>query len=365
MPPPTLSELRQFAIDRSLFPPTTLKRAMARMGFVQADPIRAPARAQDLVLRHRVAGYRAGDLERRYASLDIDEGVFINYGFMAADRYALMHPRNVTSSWSNLRRTRAEALHGFVRDRGSVHPRLASEHFAHGSVTNYWGGTSNATTHLLDEMHYAGSLRIIRREGGIRIYAAHDHGSDPVSGAERQRRLDALVDLAVGVYAPLPASTLSYVVARLRWAVPQWRRFLRAALLRAKARLSSARVDGGDWYWPAGERPRRSQPKTVVRLLAPFDPVVWDRRRFQRFWGWPYQFEAYKPAAKRTFGYYALPLLWLDRIVGWGNLSVTKGRLQASIGYVDGQPPSEAGFATALEAEIERMRVFLRLETTD
>jgi uncharacterized protein YcaQ len=186
-----------------------------------------------------------------------------------------------------------------------------------------------------------------------------------VDPAERERRLDALVDMAVGVYAPVPASTLSYLVARLRLAVPQWSRFLRATLVRAKARLSSAHVDGGDWYWPAGERPRRRQPQPVVRLLAPFDPVVWDRRRFQRFWGWPYQFEAYKPAPKRTFGYYALPLLWLDRIVGWGNLSVTTGRLHASIGYVDGQPPAETDFKTALEAEIERMRVFLRLETTD
>jgi len=365
MPPVTLSALRQFAIDRSLFRPTTLKRAIERMGFVQADPIRAPARAQDLMLRHRVVGYRAGDLERRYAALGIDEGFFVNYGFMPADGYALMHPRNVTSGWSKTRRARADALHAFVRERETMHPRVASEHFGHGSVTNYWGGTSSATTHLLDEMHYAGTLRIARREGGIRIYAAHDHGPSLVDAAERQRRLDALVDLAVRVYAPVPASTLSFLVGRLRWAVPQWRRFLRPALVRAKARLASARVDGVEWYWPANERLRRTQPQETVRLLTPFDPVVWDRRRFQRFWGWAYQFEAYKPAAKRTIGYYALPLLWLDRMVGWGNLSVRGGRLEAAIGYVGEQPPPEAGFSGALEAEIERMRHFLQVETTE
>jgi hypothetical protein len=54
------------AVARTLFRPTTLSRAIDKLGFVQADPIRAPARAQDLILRHRVAGYRAGDLERRY-----------------------------------------------------------------------------------------------------------------------------------------------------------------------------------------------------------------------------------------------------------------------------------------------------------
>src|SRR5947207_11207489 len=77
----TLDALRRFAVARSLFPPTTLQRALDRLGFVQADPIRAPARAQDLTLRHRVRRYAAGDLERRYAALDVEEDVFINYGF--------------------------------------------------------------------------------------------------------------------------------------------------------------------------------------------------------------------------------------------------------------------------------------------
>jgi len=81
----TLDDLRRFAVARSLFPPTTLTRALDTLGFVQADPIRAPARAQDLTLRHRVAGYRAGDLERLYHTLDIEEDVFINYGFVTRD----------------------------------------------------------------------------------------------------------------------------------------------------------------------------------------------------------------------------------------------------------------------------------------
>src|SRR5690242_11557781 len=77
-----LSDLRRYAIARSLFEPTTLKRAIKRLGFVQADPILAPARAQDLTLRQRVAGYRAGDLERLYARLGLEEDFFVNYGFM-------------------------------------------------------------------------------------------------------------------------------------------------------------------------------------------------------------------------------------------------------------------------------------------
>jgi uncharacterized protein YcaQ len=89
----TIKQLRRFSIARSLFAPTTLKRAIHRLGFVQADPIRSPARAQDLTLRHRVKDYRVGDLERRYPALGIEEDFFINYGFLPQATQALMHPR--------------------------------------------------------------------------------------------------------------------------------------------------------------------------------------------------------------------------------------------------------------------------------
>ena len=88
--PITLATLRRFALTRSLFKPTTLKRAIHKLGFVQADPIRAPARAQDLTLRHRVTDYRAGDLEQRYAKLGIEEDFFVNYGYLPRDTQALM-----------------------------------------------------------------------------------------------------------------------------------------------------------------------------------------------------------------------------------------------------------------------------------
>src|ERR1700734_3822449 len=94
--PITLDALRHFAVARSFFTPTTLKRALHRVGFVQADPIRAPARAQDLMLRHRVKDYRAGDLERHYAKLDIEEDFFVVYGFLTRSLQALMHPRSDT-----------------------------------------------------------------------------------------------------------------------------------------------------------------------------------------------------------------------------------------------------------------------------
>ena len=88
---PDLAALRRHAVARSLFTPTTLLKAVEQLGgFVQADPLRAPARAQDLTLRHRVKGYQAGDLERRYPRLPLQEDFFINYGFVTAELRALM-----------------------------------------------------------------------------------------------------------------------------------------------------------------------------------------------------------------------------------------------------------------------------------
>jgi uncharacterized protein YcaQ len=366
--PITLADLRRFAVARSLFPPTTLKRALHRIGFVQADPIRAPARAQDLILRHRVKGYRSGDLERRYDKLDVHEDFFINYGFVTREIQALMHPRlksriRAQGSIPHLpaRPTRAQLLLEFVRERGVVHPQEADEHFSHGTVKNYWGGRSNATTHLLDAMHYQGLLRVARREAGIRLYAAHHHDPGPADAAGRRARIDALVDAAVHVYAPLPAASLRILVGRLRLAAPQWQRDLTSALQRARERLSRTSIDGIDWFWPAGEDARNGATQDTVRLLAPFDPVVWDRARFERLWGWVYRFEAYTPPSKRVRGYYALPMLWRDDVIGWSNLTVKDGELKPDFGYV-GSPPRNPTFRRELEAELARIRVFLGLE---
>jgi uncharacterized protein len=355
----TLDDLRRAAVARSLFPATTLERAIDTLGFVQADPIRAPARAQDLTLRHRVIDYRAGDLERQYSRLNVHEDVFVNYGFVTGAVQALMHPRGGPVPWSAGRGKIVRALLDFVRDRGLVHPREVDERFSHGTVTNYWGGVSSATTHLLEAMHYRGLLRVVRREAGVRIYAACAHGDKPRDAATRRVRLDALVDVVVGTYAPLPAASLSMLVKRLRFAVPQWAGELERALQRAKRRLAQTRVDGVDWHWPAAEAPAVGTPDATVRLLAPFDPVVWDRRRFEMFWGWPYRFEAYTPTPKRKLGYYALPLLWRDRVIGWGNLSVKNGTLESAFGYIGAHAPRERAFRRALEEEVDRFRVFL------
>ena len=360
MPAPTLDALRRYAIARSLFTPTTLPRAIQRLGFVQADPIRSPARAQDLTLRHRVKDYRAGDLERRYPRLQVEEDCLVNYGFLPREHLALMHPREPRRVWDAATRRRADEVLAFVRERGPVHPRQVDQHFAHGRVRNYWGGSSNASTQLLDGLHYRGLLRVQRREGGIRVYAATAHPPTDDSPEGRARRAAALVDLIVRKYAPLPAASLTYLARLLGYGAPHLASQVRAALSQARSRLPSCRIDGATWYWPEGENPnaRRHAVDDSLRLLAPFDPVVWDRRRFELFWGWTYKFEAYTPAAKRSFGYYALPMLWQGQVPGWANISLRGGRVEAEFGYVAAAPRGRA-FRAALDDELQRMTEFL------
>ena len=368
--PPTLDDLRCYAVARTLFKPTTLPKAITKLGFVQADPIRAPARAQDLTLRHRVVGYRAGDLERRYDKLPIEEDFFVNYGFVPRATYALMHPRTARTVWPAARQRQAQDVLAFVRERGVVHPAEVDAQFSHGQAKNWFGGNSRVSTQLLDGMHYRGLLRVARRESGVRLYAVRD-GPDaaPADAADSRAVLDALVDVVVHKYAPLPERSLSELVSRLRLGVPQWAAEQRPALVRAKSRLQSVHVEGLTWFWPLGENPCSSRYSGLdaadgagsVRLLAPFDPLVWDRRRFEALWGWAYRFEAYTPAPKRVRGYYALPLLWGQQVIGWGNVSVAGGVLHSTLGYVSGAAPRGAAFKGALGEELQRMRAFLAL----
>jgi uncharacterized protein YcaQ len=354
-----LADLRRYAIARSLFAPRDLQHAIDRLGFVQADPIRAPARAQDLALRHRVAGYRAGDLDRSYPTLAVEEDFFVNYGFVSRELSALMHPRAGSHRWSDARRRRARAVLAFIAEHGEAHPRDVEARFAHGAVVNAWGGTSNATTHLLEAMHHRGLLRVARREAGIRVYAVRLR--PPTHPSTPRARLDALIDVLVAKYAPLPAATLSPIVRRLRYAVPQLARGIDDALGRARRRLAHAHVDGVEWYWPANEGPLDLADAVdgEARLLAPFDPIVWDRARFERFFGWSYRFEAYTPPAKRKLGYYALPLLYADEVIGWANMTTKDGALVSEIGYLRGRAPRGRAFARALDDELSRMRRFM------
>src|SRR5258705_12490925 len=88
-----LAALRAHAATRTFFRADDLAEAVRTLGFVQIDPIRAPARAQDLILRHRVRDYRAGELEARFSELPLVEDFVHVYGVLPEASLDLLHPR--------------------------------------------------------------------------------------------------------------------------------------------------------------------------------------------------------------------------------------------------------------------------------
>lgn len=367
--PLSAARLRAWAVHWSITAIATddLAAAIARLGFVQADPLRAPARAQDLILRHRVRGYRAGDLERRYPELGVEEDFLYAYGFVSAETRPLLHPRREPYGPHAPSGLAAEVL-AFVRERGPTHPRDLEARFGRGRATNGWGGVSKATTHALGQLHYHGLLRVARRVDGIRVYevAPPPAVTDPLPPAERLRRVALLI---ARVLAPAPQATLQAMVGHLAHATRglEGRRGAVRDLLASGELEGDEAEDGVHYVWPAGMARSAGEDDGAarrVRFLAPFDPVVWDRRRFEHLWGWAYRFEAYTPAPKRRFGHYAMPLLWGEDVTGWVNCAVRGGRLDVAPSFVVGQPPPGSGFRAAFDVEVARMEHFLGISET-
>lgn len=348
-----LAALRAHAVARSLRPAASVAAAIDAMRFLQLDPIRAPARAADLILRQRVAGYRAGDLDRAYPWSGLAEDFLHVYGVMPESTRALLHPRTryrfrVESEHPRL----ASRVLAHVGREGETHPRDLAVLGRHRTV-NGWGGHSTATTRVLEALHFRGSLRVARRASGTKVYSLAEPSShEPRAAAERARELLLLL---LDLYGPLPEVSfrqLAKMIDETSVSAARRERSL-AALLRDDA-VARFAMDGAPWLAIAGEA-EAAQEGDRVRFLAPFDPVVWDRRRFACFWGWDYRLEAYTPPARRKFGYYALPLLWRDDVVGFVNATARDGTLAVVPGYVRAAPRG-AAFRRELAAEADRLR---------
>jgi uncharacterized protein YcaQ len=246
-----------------------------------------------------------------------------------------------------------------VREQGQLHPSEARSMLGTQRTVNAWGGMSAATTKALERLHHHGLLRVSHRRNGTKVYEPAPERENERSPDERLRRC---VVLLTRLLAPVPERTLREVITQLRrnsHGVP--RRPEVVADLVHSGELRTASVDGAVYVWPTdvGDAAATPDNGARVRFLAPFDPVVWDRRRFEQLWGWPYRFEAYTPAAKRRFGYYALPLLWRDRVIGWVNAATDKrDGLSVDAQFADARP-REKLFSRAFDDEVDRLRSML------
>lgn len=333
----------------------SLGAALDGLRFVQADPIRSPARAQDLILRQRIGGYQSGDLERDFPEMEAEEGFLFAYGFMKPAVWRDLHGR----PRAKLSKLEREVL-SVVRELGEAHPRDLAERFGKRSVRSAWGGKSQETKRTLEDLHDNGFLRVSGREKGIRMYGVPvDSGEGEADPKLSYSRL-ALV--TAHVFGPTSKRFLISELRGLRHLIPK--RGEREKVideLLVSGELEELEVEGQRYIqirdgWPSGKVVDR------VRILAPFDPLVRDRQRFEQVWGWSYRFEAYVPAARRERGYYAMPLLWRDDVIGWANANVVGEQLKVEVGFV-GKRPRTKSFTGALEAEVEAMSKFMGLKS--
>jgi uncharacterized protein YcaQ len=356
----TLDQLRRYAVARTFGEPVNLMGAVRRLGYLQADPIRAPARAQDLILRHRVEAYHTDDLEKNYPQLPIIEDVLHNYGFFPEEHRALLYPRVLSSRWRDFideHRPMRRKLLRFLSEQDEAHPRTVERVLGAGARVNGWGGASSATTLMLEALHREGLARVCRRDKGLRVYALARPREAAISPVARA---DGLIELIVNLYAPLQARSLMRLISMMGTYKPEVDFDARIELSIKRGKYRRVAVDGVAYVWPAHETVPDAEADEV-RFLAPFDPVVWDRARFEHLWGWAYRFEAYTPPAKRKLGYYALPLLWRDHVIGWANTSLAAGQLNVQLGYASRKllRRNTAAFNSSLECETERYRCFL------
>jgi uncharacterized protein YcaQ len=307
-------------------PAADVAAAVAHHAYIQIDPINVTGRMHDLILRNRVAGYREGDLMRH---LHGDKSPLT-----ASERTAFEHHLPPTG-----------ILVAFPLD---AWPHLLTANAARSRQTGAWSGRLTPSErelakHVLSEIAARGPLRSAHFEdkrhssrkvwGTMRLVKStmqklFFHGELLIAGRTPDNH--RLYDLPQRV---LPSTVLAAKTPPAsdtdRWLTLTQLRQRRLVLLKKKELplvddlvqavkisgcplLHCLREDAGLFDLPAGDT--KSPP--VVRLLAPLDPLIYDRRVTSALWNFDYTWEVYTPPAKRVRGYYALPILAGTELVG-------------------------------------------------
>jgi uncharacterized protein YcaQ len=309
--------------------------ALAHHGYVQIDPINVCGRMHDHILRNRVAGYAEGGLMRHLHGAD-------GAGLGAEERRALEH--HLPSShvlaalpldaWPHL----LAAMRGRSRRQGAWMGRLTAREreLAAGILGAIAGGGAAGPEEF-------GDGRKGRRVWGSATLAKATlqklffHGRVLIAGRRSYRRLYDLPERVLPA-AVLAAGEPSAEETARWWAVARLRQHRLVALRRAEVPLVEdlvqpvavagcpalycLREDLG-WFEPDA-RPEAAAPEPL--LLAPLDPLVYDRRVTRQLWGFDYAWEAYVPAQRRKRGFYALPVLAGTELVGHVDAKADRGR---------------------------------------
>lgn len=360
----------------------TVRGAIEALGFVQVDSIQAAGRAQDLILHARLAGYRENQVWELLRDRSLFEGFTHDASLVPVGWYPHWRPRwrrddpriRAHPWWRNLLGPEAEPIADHVLARIRDEGPLGSADFDHPEKRGPWWGWKPQKA-ALDHLWRTGRLAVTDRVGFQKRYDLPERVYPEAHGLPEPPR-EAHVAWAcgtaaerLGVFTPreLAAFWACVDLAESRaWCAAEQR----------AGRIIPVTVEGADGSAPqaafaqAGVEERLAalpDPWSGVRLLAPFDPVVRDRARCLRRFGFDYRFEAFTPEAKRQYGYYTLPILEGARLVGRldPKLHRSRGLLEVKgLWWEPGLRPTKAR-QKRLEAALARLAAFLGAERVD
>ncbi|HJQ32791.1 MAG TPA: crosslink repair DNA glycosylase YcaQ family protein [Pyrinomonadaceae bacterium] len=318
--------------------PASLRKLVTRMGFVQLDSINFVERAHHLTLLSRSDGYRREHLARL---LERDRALFEHWTHDASaipvEWFAHWKPRferagaRIRASlwWRERMGERPERVVAAVRERVEREGPLRSQDFEHegpreGSSA-WWGWKPQKAA--LEYLWRTGELSVARRESFQKVYDLTERVFPEQHRAERPSTIEhvewacstAIERLAVATPKELADFWASIEPAQAKTWCERAARAGRVVPVNVEAHDS---LKGGKpraaYAVPDWERRLKNlpEPPRRTRLLSPFDPVLRDRARLGRLFGFDYRFEAFVPEPARRFGYYVLPVLEGDRLVG-------------------------------------------------
>ncbi|MBB6629018.1 YcaQ family DNA glycosylase [Nocardioides sp. KIGAM211] len=349
----------------------TFQRTLDRTGVLQVDSVNVLQRAHYMPLYSRMGPYDT-DLLRRAAEQRprrvVEYWAHVQ-AFMPVElwphmQHRMEHYRTQRGKWW---KTVDDALLAnvlaAVRDRGPSTARdLEHLHDDGARAREHWGWNWSEVRKALDFLYLCGDLAIARRTSQFevvydvpeRVLPAHVLALPTPSRAEAGLELTRRAARAHGV------ATLRSLADYHRMLVADVK--VAVATMVEAGELTPVRVEGGTkpaYLHRDARLPRRIGARTV---LSPFDPVVWERERTEQLFGFHYRIEIYVPPEKRVHGYYVLPFLLGDELVGRVDLKADRrtGRLLVKGAYAE--PGAPAGTAEELAVELRRLADWLDLD---
>jgi uncharacterized protein YcaQ len=302
-------------------------KAITTLGFVQVDSIQTVARAHHHILHSRIASYTPADL----AHLHHDErAVFEHWTHDASVipmafyphwrvRFAKARQRAAEGAWWNERLGSRRILRR-VLDRIAQEGPLSARAFDDpGQKGQMWGWSRTKTA--LEMLWHTGVLAIARRDGFEKIYDLAERVIPVGQLAHKPSKAETTEWACSAALARLGFASAREITAFWNLIthddVERW-------IARNKKRLTPVHVEDAEgghsaaWAFADIETLRDKAPPTpeIMRALSPFDPVIRDRKRLKRLFGFDYTIEIFVPEAKRKYGYYVYPLLDGDRFTG-------------------------------------------------